>query len=1218
MQILRLLGRHLCNITLKCLKRQITTLSVPDRSVSDITSSIFEVTKDINHGPRSSTKVMKYVSSFYQNVKIMNLEQISRILTDIANDMLKRDDNVINNCEFYFNCLKIGLNCFSESTSTEALYLLRNNIEDYRKVIVKFRGLGTVPETVPYSEMKNIQNLFLKTILHLYSVSKQSGKSRIITNPITEYFLHNLKSFDTDIQEFANELTQEESLQKALTEICFEKQISLPVTKTSIEREPYHLVSIDQYLDEYGGIDYENICKYISDYKFTWRGQYINDKLFNYYDTLSTEEKSQFMEAYLDFNKSKELIIEKYTNRIVHVSLEASKQFEKSFKFGMSEKNLIHKWITDTTEQIEKILASETSLSNEEIIIHQFKPFLETVTIQSIINYIIFSILGSPDGKLTTVIEKMKYSFPSVLSQHASPNLKGEVFQYINDDAYIKLTHQLVKLIIENCKVPITSKQMEQLQNSLKLENKEIADQFLISSGGNDDEYPAFCKETKRITNTKNKTYIIVKMHPYIELKLQSLKLGTHLHYLPMLHPPKPWVNPQSGGYLAIKTSFVSTNDSIQVELLNRAGVRGQLDNAYSCLDQMGNTAWAINPLMLDVFNKLMGNPDGFLSIPPLVPDETLPQKTKTELKSLRITFEIMNKLANAFGENGDLLYHCYSLDFRGRVYPFSPLTHYRGDLARSLFMFWYSEPLGPNGFYWIKYQLASLFGQKNCLEFYEENYDNIIDSARNPMTGKKWWMKADKPFSALAVCFEIKKILDYRMSGGKIEDYKCRLPIHQDGSCNGLQHYAGLAADETGGAAVNLIRLETKQDVYTKVLEIVKKKIEQDILEQNLGTVNLETAKFFLPILNRKLVKRPVMTTVYGVTLAGASSQIMQTIKEIVEDHRTNPSKTTFSNETLHKLKSVQLTQTSYLAKKILDSIDELFVHAKQIEKWLLQNTKRILTSYNIKTIDHLLNNNPSSFETIFTTPMSFFPMSWISPCGLPVIQAYRKIPTSRFNGAIGKTTWNNSNKLSPMDRRKHELGIAPNFIHSLDAAHLFMTCDSANKAGLTFSAIHDSYWTHPNNVEKLSKILREQFVELYSMDYLKYVRQDFINQVKNSYQLVYFKKKDYPGLVNKIAEIRKHYPERKKPHKLAFELREMTEQGEEHIMRKLYQQYKPRVFHIVSDKCYEYRNDTVVQPEPKCKGMMEIFVPVLIINVPPKGNLDISKVLDSPYFFS
>ena len=91
-------------------------------------------------------------------------------------------------------------------------------------------------------------------------------------------------------------------------------------------------------------------------------------------------------------------------------------------------------------------------------------------------------------------------------------------------------------------------------------------------------------------------------------------------------------------------------------------------------------------------------------------------------------------------------------------------------------------------------------------------------------------------------------------------------------------------------------------------------------------------------------------MTTVYGVTLAGASSQIMQTIKEIVEDHRTNPSKTTFSNETLHKIK-IRSTNTNIVScQKDFDSIDELFVHAKQIEKWLLQNTKRILTSYNIK----------------------------------------------------------------------------------------------------------------------------------------------------------------------------------------------------------------------------------------------------------------------------
>ena len=127
--------------------------------------------------------------------------------------MLKRDDNVINNCEFYFNCLKIGLNCFSESTSTEALYLLRNNIEDYRKVIVKFRGLGTVPETVPYSEMKIFRTCFKNNIASSLSV-KTIREIKNYYQPDYGILLHNLKSFDTDIQEFANELTQEESLQK--------------------------------------------------------------------------------------------------------------------------------------------------------------------------------------------------------------------------------------------------------------------------------------------------------------------------------------------------------------------------------------------------------------------------------------------------------------------------------------------------------------------------------------------------------------------------------------------------------------------------------------------------------------------------------------------------------------------------------------------------------------------------------------------------------------------------------------------------------------------------------------------------------------------------------------------------------------------------------------------------------------------------------------------
>lgn len=43
-------------------------------------------------------------------------------------------------------------------------------------------------------------------------------------------------------------------------------------------------------------------------------------------------------------------------------------------------------------------------------------------------------------------------------------------------------------------------------------------------------------------------------------------------------------------------------------------------------------------------------------------------------------------------------------------------------------------------------------------------------------------------------------------------------LPVYQDGSCNGLQHYAALGRDEEGGREVNLVPAEKPSDVYSSV----------------------------------------------------------------------------------------------------------------------------------------------------------------------------------------------------------------------------------------------------------------------------------------------------------------------------------------------------------------------------------------------------------------
>lgn len=90
------------------------------------------------------------------------------------------------------------------------------------------------------------------------------------------------------------------------------------------------------------------------------------------------------------------------------------------------------------------------------------------------------------------------------------------------------------------------------------------------------------------------------------------------------------------------------------------------------------------------------------------------------------------------------------------------------------------------------------------------------------------WWIKLDKPFEALAACQELVKALDYPDGP---EAFPSSLPIHQDGTCNGLQYYAALGRDERGGRSVNLIPhpdSNKPQDVYSEVLDVVKQIVEK------------------------------------------------------------------------------------------------------------------------------------------------------------------------------------------------------------------------------------------------------------------------------------------------------------------------------------------------------------------------------------------------------
>lgn len=83
--------------------------------------------------------------------------------------------------------------------------------------------------------------------------------------------------------------------------------------------------------------------------------------------------------------------------------------------------------------------------------------------------------------------------------------------------------------------------------------------------------------------------------------------------------------------------------------------------------------------------------------------------------------------------------------------------------------------------------------------------------------------------------------------------EYECALPVHQDGTCNGLQHYAALGGDAKGAKQVNLDITDRPSDVYTYVADMVEKTLLEDIEKDH------KFAKLLSGKVSRKVVKQTV-----------------------------------------------------------------------------------------------------------------------------------------------------------------------------------------------------------------------------------------------------------------------------------------------------------------------------------------------------------------------
>lgn len=550
------------------------------------------------------------------------------------------------------------------------------------------------------------------------------------------------------------------------------------------------------------------------------------------------------------------------------------------------------------------------------------------------------------------------------------------------------------------------------------------------------------------------KTRKEIKPHPslikyYLDSNHRKLSFDTST--LPMLSPPMPWNTYQNGGYLLslaplVRLPFFASQQKTRLQDTPYRELYPSLD----ALNFLGTIPWKINERTLDliihIYNSKGSKEFGVPQPPPdcsplkssdstlspvqkslLIKERHAQRRLRAEMFSLWMDTLYRLSLANHFRNRIFWLPH--NMDFRGRVYPCSPhLTHLSSDMIRSILLFAQGKPLGKGGLDWLKIHLINLTGLKKRepvskrLEFANEVMPEILDSANNPLDGKRWWLSSDEPWQTLAACIEVSKAIKYEDPS----TYICHLPIHQDGSCNGLQHYAALGRDQAGAESVNLAPADRPQDVYSNVAELVEKERVKDAAEGNLIAQILEGK------VSRKVVKQTVMTTVYGVTRFGARLQIAKQLKENID------------------IPAEHVAAASlYLVGKTFLSLQEMFASAKEIQDWFTECARLIST---------VGGDN----------------VEWITPLGLPVVQPYSKNPSMDQPHGHPITM-------------KHRNAFPPNFIHSLDSSHMMLTALYSQRSGITFASVHDCFWTHPSTVDTMNKICRNQFVALHSQPILE-----------------------------------------------------------------------------------------------------------------------------------
>ena len=572
--------------------------------------------------------------------------------------------------------------------------------------------------------------------------------------------------------------------------------------------------------------------------------------------------------------------------------------------------------------------------------------------------------------------------------------------------------------------------------------------------------------------------------------------------FFPELTPPKPWTAWTGGGShdprVNSNCKFLRSRHKSTGAAVRAAIKSGQMQPALDAVNALQATAWRLNDVMFDVivecFNRGMavkGLPKVNQERPVRLKDAEWSAMTAQERKLKKVRDEQLVKAINTamcdkvmfttdMAQARDLavverFYTPMNCDWRGRVYALSHFNFQRDDRIRSMFLFADGEPIGEDGLRWLKVHVANCgdFGKiskrpiAERIKWCDDNISWLKTNASEPLKYVNW-TNADKPFLFLAAVKELVAALTEGPS------FVSHLPVSFDGSCSGLQHLSAMTR-ASEGSLVNLTPSRLPQDVYQTVADLVNARLQEalDTQPENLFDDKLiaeakrtrELAQLALSYgIGRNEVKRGVMTYAYSSKKFGMACQLQSDLIKPLEEEVLEGKHAVHPFAPYDQGSSERPSGAArFLAEHIFESIESVVHKPAEAMKYLQKLAKALAHERKV--------------------------LRWTTPVGIPWINRYHDPVTKRVELWLNDNGVRIRNRLTVAVDDKPEInkeqaanGVAPNFVHALDASHLLLVASAARDRGITsIATVHDSFGCLPSRATAFNQIIREQFALMY-----------------------------------------------------------------------------------------------------------------------------------------